>query len=185
VNQIQATPIDATGNGTVFLPIIRITTQDASPAAARELNEATVAGLRSLLEAEQKSAKIPDNERIRLNTLNNPGAPELMQGRSLTPSILALMLCVLGAIALAHVLEALRPRPEWQAGAVGQGLHGLRPAPVHPVAQPSSAVPPPPASTHWAASGSPRAAAVNGGGEHAGAEETEPAGQSRRRGLFR
>ena len=68
----------------------------------------TVQALTSVLESEQTKNAIPAGQRIRLTQINAPAAPIKTAGRSHTASILALLLCVLGAVALAHLLAALR-----------------------------------------------------------------------------
>jgi capsular polysaccharide biosynthesis protein len=108
--QVQAQAYDATGNGSTFLPIIRLTTQAESAEKARRLNLQAQEGLKELIEEEQRDNDIEPNQRVRLTSLNAPSRPLLLSGPSMTPSLLALMLCILGAVALAHVLEALRPR---------------------------------------------------------------------------
>jgi hypothetical protein len=113
-DQIQAAPLDATGNGAVYLPIVRVTTTADSAAGARSLNEHTLDGLRNLLTTQQRRNGIPPDERIRLNVLNAPSTPVLVSGYSMTAPLLAFLLCVLGAIAFAHIAESLarvRRRP--------------------------------------------------------------------------
>jgi hypothetical protein len=173
-SQIQAQAIDATGNGTVYLPIIRLTTQAATGAAAMKLNGDTIAGLTDLLETNQKRANIPSESRVQLSVLNAPKSPALVKGRSLTPSILAFILCMLAAVAVAHILEALRPRAEWAhlhaAGDDDPLLDGVGPQPA--MASSVTAVPPPPpSSSHWASSsrtvnGDDDAAADSAGASH-------------------
>jgi hypothetical protein len=106
--QIQAVPLDPTGRGDAFLPIIQLTTSADTASGAVELNKQTMEGLKSLLREWQEEAKIASKDRVVLSTLSKPSAPELLAGRSLTPSLLAFMLSVILAIALAHVLEGVR-----------------------------------------------------------------------------
>jgi hypothetical protein len=125
--QIQAVPLDATGNGNQFLPIIKLTTKAKTAAGARNLNRDALDGLRNLLMAQQRANDIPLKQRVELGVLNAPAKAELVSGRSLTPSILAFLLCCIAAVALAHVLEALRARPAEALAAVrpsggGEGL---------------------------------------------------------------
>jgi hypothetical protein len=108
--QIQAYAVDATGNGTNFLPVIRITTTATSAPGAVELNSAAFGAFQALLKKEQAGSKIPTNDRVVLSVLNQPDHPLLLSGRSKTPSVLAFLLCIIGAIAVAHLLESLRPR---------------------------------------------------------------------------
>lgn len=109
-NQVKATAFDATGNGTTFLPIVKLTTQAETPRKAQLLNIHAIDALKDLLTEEQRRNSIPANQRVRLNVLNAPTAPKLLAGPSLTPAFLAMILSLLGAVALAHVLESLRPR---------------------------------------------------------------------------
>jgi hypothetical protein len=107
--QIMARNVDATGNGQGWLPIIRLTTTAGTPDGAVQLNQDTIAALTDYLRKNQRDSNTPDDERVQLRVLNQP-APALVSGRSLTISFLAFMLCVLAAIAVAHILENLRPR---------------------------------------------------------------------------
>jgi hypothetical protein len=107
--QIMARNVDATGNGQGWLPIIRLTTTAGTPDGAVKLNQDTIAALTDYLRKNQRESNTPDDERVQLRVLNQP-APALVSGRSLTISFLAFMLCVLAAVAVAHILENLRPR---------------------------------------------------------------------------
>jgi hypothetical protein len=106
---IAARNVDATGNGQGWLPIIKLTTTASSADAAVALNTHTIDALRDYLQTNQKSSDTPADDRVQLSILNQPSAL-LLSGRSLTVSILVLMLCLLGAVAVAHILENLRPR---------------------------------------------------------------------------
>jgi hypothetical protein len=106
--QIQAIPLDLNGSGDAFLPIVEISTTAANAKAASTLNRHTIRALRGFLAEEQARAKTPRDSRIRLDTLNDPRTA-LVSGRSYTGSILAFILCVIAAIALAHILESVLP----------------------------------------------------------------------------
>jgi hypothetical protein len=106
--QIQAVPLDPTGRGDAFLPIIQLTTMANTPEGAVKLNRQTMEGLKDLLTEWQDEADITRKDRVVLSTLSKPSAPALIAGRSLTPSMLAFMLCVILSIALAHVLDGIR-----------------------------------------------------------------------------
>jgi hypothetical protein len=107
-DQIQAVPLDPTGRGDAFLPIIQLTTSADTASGAVKLNRQTMEGLKKLLTEWQDEADIANKDRVVLSTLSKPSAPALIAGRSLTPSLLAFMLCVILSIALAHVLEGIR-----------------------------------------------------------------------------
>jgi hypothetical protein len=106
--QIVAGPLDPTGKGDNFLPIITLITTDSSPERAIALNNETVDGLKKWLVDEQDRNDIGRKDRVLLSTLSKPSAPVLVAGRSMTPSILAFMLCLIATVALAHILEGVR-----------------------------------------------------------------------------
>jgi hypothetical protein len=108
--QIRAVALDATGNRTTFLPIIELSTTAASAGAAEKLNQEAADSFKALLASEQEKAGIEPTERIELNVLDRPTNPVLVQGRSITSSVLAFFLCVLGAFALIHLLEGMALR---------------------------------------------------------------------------
>ena len=112
--QIQALAVE--GNASTQLPVIKLTTTAGSGPAARALNQHTVEALQNVLTSEQSRNAIPAEQRIHIDKINAPAAPVMTSGRSHTASILAFLLCALGAVALAHLLAALRDgREETQA----------------------------------------------------------------------
>jgi hypothetical protein len=133
-DQIQAAAVDATGNGTSFLPVIRLTTKGSSSAGAIKLNAAAFGAFQKLLRQQQNDSHISDNQRVQLSVINKPDHPQLLSGPSKTPSILAFMLCLIGAIAVAHMLDSLRPRRN-DFGGVGEEPQDDYPA--MPLAQPT------------------------------------------------
>ena len=106
--QIQAVPVE--GNAATQLPVIDLTTTAGSAATAKALNTDLVEALRGVLASDQASNDITAEERTRIDLLNAPAPPVMTAGRSYTASILALLLCVLGSVAVAHLLTALRGR---------------------------------------------------------------------------
>jgi hypothetical protein len=112
---IRAEVVDATGGGHSFLPIIKLTTRGGAPESAVTLNRHTIEALTSYLEKQQREAGTPSNQRVEISLLNAPRDAVLVQGRSLTLSVFAFLLCMVAAIAVAHILENLRPRPEASA----------------------------------------------------------------------
>jgi hypothetical protein len=130
--QVQANTMDATGNGTNFLPMITITTSAETAEGAVKLNKEAFNAFQTLIKKQQESSKIAVNDRVLLTVLNKPDHPILLSAPSKTPSILAFLLCIIGAIAVAHLLESLRPRDGGEVDA----------APT-PRPQPSLVEPPP------------------------------------------
>lgn len=146
--QIDAIALE--GNASTQLPVVKLTTQAGSGEAARRLNEHTVQALQKVVRTEQSKNAIPAGQRIRIDQINAPAAPVLTAGRSHTASILALLLCVLGAVALAHLLAALRDgRDDMQAvdgvvvpwtmtdGTSAEPVNATEPMPAH-VSEPDS-----------------------------------------------
>jgi hypothetical protein len=109
-DQIEPRVLDATGGGVSFLPIIKLTVFEGSADGAVNLNKKAIAALRDYIERNQRQSDTPANERVRLDVINEPSGAALVSGHSMALPMLALLLCVLGAVAVAHVLENLRPR---------------------------------------------------------------------------
>jgi hypothetical protein len=116
--QVQTSVLDATGNGMLYLPIIKITTLDATAEGAVQLNRDVIGGLTRYLENQQRDVGTPSNERVQISLLNRPKGAALVTGRSLTVPLFALLFCVLAAIAAAHILENIRPRHSYPSDIV-------------------------------------------------------------------
>ena len=119
-----------------------------------------MAALQNVVTSEQSKNDIPAGQRIRIDQINSPATPVKTAGRSHTASILAFLLCVLGSVALAHLLAALRDgRDEMQPleGVVvpwaGGDLGGPTEHESVPAAEPMPAGPPEPAPTSWLSGG--------------------------------
>jgi hypothetical protein len=106
-DQIQTTLLDPTNSGNSYLPIIQLTTRASTPGQATVLNSQTFDGLRSLLTDQQKSNGISGANRVLLTVLSQPSAPVIVEGRSMTSSILAFMLVIIATVAFAHIAEAI------------------------------------------------------------------------------
>jgi hypothetical protein len=112
--QVDASPI-ASVSGSPILPIIELNTKAGSTTAARDLNVHTVTALQGLLKRRQASNDIPVGERVQISILNAPSPGVLTSSPSHTASILALLLCLIGTVAVTHILEAIRLRGEGPA----------------------------------------------------------------------
>jgi capsular polysaccharide biosynthesis protein len=113
--QIQAMTVQSS-SGAITLPVIKLSTMAESGPGAQQLNNHIVAALRDLLESEQARANVPDRQRVQLQQLNAPTPPFMVSGPSKTASVLAFILCLIGVVAVTHLLEALRNRRRAQAG---------------------------------------------------------------------
>ena len=106
---IEARNVDATGNGQGWLPIIKLTTTSNTAEGAVRLNQATIEAMEEYLTSNQKQSQTPQDDRVRLVVINQPAAA-LLSGRSLAIPMAAFLLCILAAIAVAHIFENLRPQ---------------------------------------------------------------------------
>ena len=106
--QITATPLPANSNS--ILPIISLSTIGPTAEAAHQLNVETIKALRGLLADEATKNKISPSELVELSMLKAPSRGALLSGPGHTASILALLLSIIGTIAVVHLLESLRNR---------------------------------------------------------------------------
>jgi hypothetical protein len=109
--QIMASPLPAV-SGAPVLPIIQLDVMAGSSAGARALNLHAADALRKELEQRQARNDILPRQRVQLITLNAPGPGALTSGPSHTASILAFLLCLIGTVAVTHLLESLRSRKQ-------------------------------------------------------------------------
>jgi hypothetical protein len=110
-SQIIASPLPAV-SGVPVLPIIELTTTADTAAGAQALNTHTADALRELLKGRQAKADISPAQSVQIQTVNAP-SPGTLTGRpSHAGSIIALLLCLIGTVAVTHLLEMLRTRRE-------------------------------------------------------------------------
>ena len=152
-DQILITPIQnpSTGAG---LPLLLIETHAPSQEMAVKVNEASIEALRQYLREQQDEADIADGARVRIQVLNPPMPAGVTEGRTYMGSVIALILCIAGAIALAYLLENLRSsreqtpnawNPPWPVATNGHGNGAvldpedeLWPDPPEPYARPTA-----------------------------------------------
>ena len=108
--QIRAVALDASGNGSNYLPIIQLVTKASSAQGAEKLSTETFAALKDLLASRQKANNIDPTSRVKLSLLSAPSDPLLLSGPSTAPGVLAFLLCLLATIAAVHVRESLTLR---------------------------------------------------------------------------
>jgi hypothetical protein len=106
-DQIQAITLDASGNGSNYLPIIRLVTTAATAPAAARLNAETFNAIKDLLASRQEANNIEPMGRVKLSLLTAPSGPFLISAPSMTPAVLAFLLCLIATIAAVHVREGL------------------------------------------------------------------------------
>ena len=106
--QIQASPFQSSQGGLV-LPVIQLTSVAGSQSAAAKLNVQVFDSLRKVLAEQQKANDIGTGKRVEVKVIDAPAAA-LTAGRKHTASILAFLLCILGTVAVTHLLAAVRDR---------------------------------------------------------------------------
>lgn len=107
--QIMASPLPAV-SGSPILPIIELTVMAPSSAGATQLNMDAVRALRGLLKERQRRNDIAPAQSVEISVMNAPNAGVLTSAPSKMGSILAFLLCLIGAVAITHLLENLRTR---------------------------------------------------------------------------
>jgi hypothetical protein len=113
--QIIASPLPAV-SGAPILPIIQLDTIAGSPEAAQRLNADTGKALRELIAREGRKNDVGPAKSVQIETINAPSPGALAAGASYTASILALLLTLVGTVALTHLLENLRNRRDTDQG---------------------------------------------------------------------
>ena len=98
-------------SGGVVLPVIQLETTAPTEQGASDLNRNVFKSLSSLIEKQQAANGIGAGQRIEIKLIDAPRSV-LTSGRTKTAAILVLLLCVLGTLAVCHLLEGLRPRPQ-------------------------------------------------------------------------
>lgn len=108
---LRTFPVFPDGNSDFApLPMVTLSAVAASAPAARQLNARYLDAFVRYIKQRQASAGIADRQRIQLQVVRHPSAASLLQGRKLTRPIVIFMAVMLATIALAFVLENLRPR---------------------------------------------------------------------------
>jgi hypothetical protein len=107
--QVTASPFLASSGG-VVLPVIQLAATAPTSGGAKSLNEQVFQSLRALIAEQQVANQIGQGQRIEVKLIDAPD-PLLTSPRKHTASILVLVICILGTVAVTHLLEGLRPRP--------------------------------------------------------------------------
>ena len=107
--QIIATALRDSESGTQ-LPLIDMTALAASPQEAVALASRGVLALQTYLEQEQRSSGVPALDRVVLQEVVRPTEAEVFQPRSKTMPVVIFLAVMFATVALAFLLENLRPR---------------------------------------------------------------------------
>lgn len=93
------------------LPVMRLTTLASQAAAAQKLNREVVSALQRTISGGQTINEVPVARRVKLSVIKASSPPTLKAGRTHTSSIIAVLLTLIGTVALVHLLAALRGSP--------------------------------------------------------------------------
>lgn len=97
-------------NPGIILPLVELQAVAADPAGAQETAGRAMRALLAYVEREQRANQIDPSKRVILRVLNEASPPTLVAGRSLTRPAFFFLAVMIGVLALAFVLENLRPR---------------------------------------------------------------------------
>lgn len=108
---VTATPVvDTSTNYTQPLPILEFLAVAPTPQRANRLAGQAAAVFTRYVTQQQNAANIPSGQRVYLQTLNRPAEPQLVKARKMTLPIVVFLTMLVATLALAFVLENLRPR---------------------------------------------------------------------------
>jgi hypothetical protein len=120
--QIAAEPfVSATNGNGDTLPLIGLVTTGTTPLAAQKLNANSIRALTTYIARQQRASNTANAQRAVIQVLNPPSAGIVAKPRSMTGAIVVFLLCVIGAVALAYIIENLRPRRPVEAALEGDG----------------------------------------------------------------
>jgi hypothetical protein len=94
------------------LPIVDFTSLAPSPQSAVQVAAAGMAALRTLVATQQTQAAIPHDQRVLLETLEQPTKAKVAVPHKKTVPIVVFMTIILATIGLVLALENLRPLPQ-------------------------------------------------------------------------
>jgi hypothetical protein len=107
-DHVAAQPFRDNGGNGSSLPLVGVTVTAPSAAGAVKLNQDVLTALKTYVKNQQDDTQTPRRDRAAIQVFNPAGAAVIAEGHKLTKSVLALLLCTFGAVALAYVLENLR-----------------------------------------------------------------------------
>jgi len=106
--EIEAAPV--VQDAVVTLPLLTVLTIDKTPEATVELNRRAVRGFETYLDRQQAANQVPAPDRIVVQEMLGPDKVELFNGISKTMPIVIFLAVAFLTVALAFMLENLRPR---------------------------------------------------------------------------
>jgi hypothetical protein len=113
--KVIATALKDEQSGTL-LPMIDLAAISTSPQAAVMLALRGADALSTFLTAQQRANNVPAADRVVLQTLIQPKGALVFQPRSKTMPIVVFLVIMFGIVALAFLLESLKPRAQAKTG---------------------------------------------------------------------
>jgi hypothetical protein len=107
---LQANPVPDPGNSNNMLPMISLAGLATSPAAAIRVAEAGSLAFRQYLLQQQDASHTPANQRVVMQVVNQARAASVASPRKKTLPVIVFLGVLIATIAMAFVLENLRPR---------------------------------------------------------------------------
>jgi hypothetical protein len=106
---VQAAALPAGPQSSSVLPIVNISAIAFTAQESRTLADRAAKALRQYVDMQQDANQVAPADRIQLRVLNRGGQTELLSGRKKTMPIVIFMAVMFATVALAFVLENLRP----------------------------------------------------------------------------
>jgi hypothetical protein len=94
----------------VPLPLVQIQTVAATPIAAQRLVEREIVAFETYLRGQQDAAKIPTSQRVVVQVVSHADGAVTLPGGGKTVPVVIFLTVMLAVVALAFVLENVRPR---------------------------------------------------------------------------
>jgi hypothetical protein len=107
---LTADPVPDPGNSNAVLPMISLAGYATSPAAAIRVASAGSLAFRQYLLKQQSESSTPADQRVVMQVLNQASAASIASPRKKTLPVIVFLGVLIATIAVAFVLENLRPR---------------------------------------------------------------------------
>jgi hypothetical protein len=125
---VQAAPVLTASIGNSVLPIISIAGIGTSAGDAKRIAAAEAKGLIEYVQLQQRSARIPEDNRIVMKVVNQARFASRLQGRSVTLPVVVFLTVLLAVVGVAFALENMnRTEPAAAGTEVGSALASARP----------------------------------------------------------
>jgi uncharacterized membrane protein affecting hemolysin expression len=109
LGKIIATPV-VVQDGRYTLPLIDIVAIASTPLQAIKLSLRSTTAFQTYLTQQQRVNKVPDTDRVLVETVERPRGAKIFQARSKTMPVVIFLAVMFGIVGLAFLLENLRPR---------------------------------------------------------------------------